>query len=269
MFTLKDKVLIVTGAGSGMGRELTLQLIRKGVYIAACDINATTLAETASMVSVPELIKTYELDVANPEQVAALPRTVKQDFGRLHGVINNAGIIQPFVKFAELSPKTIDRVMNINFYGVVNLTRAVLQELDPDQDTHIVNISSMGGFLPVPGQAMYGASKAAVKLFTEALYGEVRGTNIHVSVVFPGAVATNISANLGNDVPGKVPAAKEGAQYKTTPADIAAGMIIEGIEKGKLKIFAGSDSRLMDRLYRLMPIKAIDMMAKRINKMIS
>lgn len=132
MFTLKDKVLIVTGAGSGMGRELTLQLIRKGVYIAACDINATTLAETASLVSAPELIKTYELDVANPEQVAALPRTVKQDFGRLHGVINNAGIIQPFVKFAELSPKTIDRVMNINFYGVVNLTRAVLQELDPD-----------------------------------------------------------------------------------------------------------------------------------------
>lgn len=133
MFTLKDKVLIVTGAGSGMGRELTLQLIRKGVYIAACDINATTLAETASLVSAPELIKTYELDVANPEQVAALPRTVKQDFGRLHGVINNAGIIQPFVKFAELSPKTIDRVMNINFYGVVDLTRAVLQELDPTQ----------------------------------------------------------------------------------------------------------------------------------------
>ena len=269
MFDLKDKVLIVTGAGSGIGRELTLQLVQKGVKVAACDINAETLAGTKTLVSNPELVKTYVLDVADAAKVAEFPKMVKVDFGNLHGIINNAGIIQPFVKFMELSEKSIDRVMNINFYGVLNLTRAVLQEVDATTDTFVANISSMGGFLPVPGQGIYGASKAAVKLFTEALYAEMMGTLVHVSVVFPGAIATNISSNSMEEKPKETPPAQTGsvAKYKTTSAEDAAAIIIKGIEKGKLKIFVGSDSKMMDKLYRLMPVKSINMMAKMINKM--
>ncbi|NLW88832.1 MAG: SDR family oxidoreductase [Clostridiaceae bacterium] len=268
MYDLKDKVMIVTGAGSGMGRELTLQLARKGVKVAACDINEETLAETKTLVSDPALIKTYVLDVSDSAKVTEFPKKVKSDFGNLHGIINNAGIIQPFVKFMDLSEKSIDRVMNINFYGVINLTRAVALELDATTDTFIANVSSMGGFLPVPGQGIYGASKAAVKLFTEALYAEMKGTSVHVSVIFPGAIATNISANSMEDKPKESSAPSDSAaKHKTTPADVAAGIIIKGIEKGKLKIFVGGDSKMMDKLYRLMPVKSIDMMANLINKM--
>lgn len=268
MFKLKDKVMIVTGAGSGMGRELTLQLVQKGVKVAACDINAETLAETKGLVSSQDLVKTYVLDVSDAAKVAEFPKTVKADFGKLDGIINNAGIIQPFVKFMELSEKSINRVMNINFYGVINLTRAVMRELDPATDTFVANVSSMGGFLPVPGQGIYGASKAAVKLFTEALYAEMKGTTVHVSVIFPGAIATNISTNSLDEKPKAAPAPDASAsKYKTTSAEDAAAIIIKGIEKGKLKIFVGGDSKMMDKLYRLMPVKSIDMMANMINKM--
>lgn len=131
----------------------------------------------------------------------------------------------------------------------------------------------MGGFLPVPGQGIYGASKAAVKLFTEALYAEMQGTKVHVSVVFPGAIATNISensmensANADSQTKGPEKQSSE-ASHKTTSADVAAEIIIKGIEAGKVKIFVGKDAVMMDRMYRLMPIKSINMMAKMINKM--
>jgi short-subunit dehydrogenase len=273
MYSLERKVLIVTGAGSGMGREMTLQLINKGVKVAACDINEKTLEETKTLVSNPKLIKTYVLNVADKESVLSFPKTVKEDFGALHGVINNAGIIQPFVKFMELPEASIERVMNINFFGLMNLTRTVINELNTDTDTFIVNVSSMGGFLPVPGQGIYGASKAAVKLFTEALYAEMQGTRVHVSVVFPGAVATNISENsMGNNAAANSENKKSAQQnseasYKTTSADVAAEIIINGIEAGKVKIFVGKDAVMMDRMYRLMPVKSINMMAKMINKM--
>lgn len=269
MFDLKGKVLIVTGAGSGMGRELTLQLVNKGVKIAACDINEQSLEETKTLVSDPQLIQTYVLDVANKDNVTIFPKTVKDDFKKLDGIINNAGIIQPFVKFTELSEDAIERVMNINFFGLINLTRAVIRVLDKNTDSYIVNISSMGGFLPVPGQSIYGASKAAVKLFTEALYAEMMGSDVHVSVVFPGAIATNISENSIENKQSKPKQEKSDTKHKTTPADVAASLIIRGIERGKVKIFIGKDAKMMDMLYRLMPVYSIKMMARMINKMIA
>lgn len=272
MKTLKNKVFIVTGAGSGMGRELTLQLAEKGVYVAACDIHKYNLEETLSLAKDPSFIKTYVLDVSDKKAVEAFPSTVKKEFQSLDGIINNAGIIQPFVHFMELKPETIEKVMNINFYGVINLTRATLKELDKDQEGFIINTSSMGGFLPVPGQGIYGASKAAVKLFTESLYAELKDTPIQVSVVFPGAIATNITNNSNsiNQVDEKpIDTSSNASNHKTTSAKDAARIIIKGIEKGKLKIFVGSDAKLMDRLLRLMPVKAIDIMANMIKKMMT
>lgn len=267
MYDLSGKVLIVTGAGSGMGRELTLNLTRKGVRVAACDINETTLEETKTLVSKPHLIKTYVVDISDYQKASDLPGTVKIDLQDLHGIINNAGIIQPFVKFMDLSESAIERVMRVNFYGLLNLTRATLRVLNQNTDAFIVNVSSMGGFLPVPGQTVYGASKAAVKLFTEALYGEMKGSKVHVSVVFPGAIDTNIAVNSMEDKGDAQAQQKSGAKHKTTKPDIAADIIIKGIEKGKLKIFVGSDSKMMDKFYRLMPVKSIDKMAEMIRKM--
>ncbi len=268
MFDLSGKTLIVTGAGSGLGRELALQLAAKGVHVAACDIRGDALEETRSMCANPEMMRNYVLDVADPHKTSAFPAAVRSDMGELHGIINNAGIIQPFVRFAQLSPAAVDRVMNINFLGALNLTRAVLSLLDMDTDNFIVNVSSMGGFLPVPGQSVYGASKAALRLFTEALYGEFKGTRLHVSIVFPGAMATGIAKNSLEDQPGMQLDEKSGIKIKMTSAPVAAGRLIEGMEAGKLRIFVGKDARMMDRLYRLMPVKAINLMAGRIKGML-
>ncbi|MFA6735655.1 MAG: SDR family NAD(P)-dependent oxidoreductase [Saccharofermentanales bacterium] len=267
MFSLRNKVFIVTGAGSGLGRELAVKLTGRGAKVAACDINEKTLEETRSMVSDPELIKPYFLDVTDSARVNAFPGIVKAHYKSLSGVINNAGIIQPFVKFSELPESEVRRVFDINFFGLVDMTRSALREMDRNQDGFIVNISSMGGFLPVPGQGVYGASKAAVKLFTEALYAEMKGSNIHVSVVFPGAMATNIAANsLGGEAM-QASSGKTAVPIKSTTPDVAANIIINSIERGKFKIFVGKDSNMMQKVYRLMPVTSIDIMAKKIRKM--
>ena len=134
--------------------------------------------------------------------------------GQVDGLLNVAGIIQRFVKLQELEFDEIERVMNVNFWGVVNMTKAFLPELLARPTAAVLTVSSMGGFLPVPGQAAYGASKAAVKLFTEALYAETRGTNLSVTVVFPGGVGTNITANSGVEM--KMPEGGDAKGYTMT-----------------------------------------------------
>jgi short-subunit dehydrogenase len=170
------------------------------------------------------------------------------------GLVNVAGIIQRFVQVKDLADEDIDRVMNVNFYGPVNMTRAFLPFLLTRPEACLVNVSSMGGFLPVPGQTIYGASKAAIKLFTEGLYSELTETPVRVTVVFPGAIGTNIAANSGVTMAGAETA--ESSKIKMTPAPVAGKKILEGIEKGSYHVFIGSDSKMMDFLVRLMPKRA-------------
>lgn len=125
----------------------------------------------------------------------AFANKVVAEHGHVDGIINNAGIIQPFVDLNDLGMDRIERVLNINFYGTLYMVKAFLPFLLERPEAHIVNVSSMGGFLPVPGQSIYGASKAAVKLMTEALHSELKGTNVSVSVVIPGGIATDIKKN--------------------------------------------------------------------------
>ncbi len=257
------KVIVVTGAGSGMGRELTLELLRRGARVGAVDLNEETLAETATLAGTTatlagktanDRLATWTLNITHRAGVAALPQKVIKRFGQVDGVINNAGIIQPFVRLNELTYEQIDRVMNVNFRGALYMTKAFLPVLLARPEGHIVNTSSMGGFLPVPGQTIYGASKAAVKLMTEGLWAELRGTRVHVTVVFPGAIATNITTNSGVDIPGNMtPAEMDKAASRTLPADKAAKIILDGMEKNAYRVLVGSDARLMDILYRVYP----------------
>lgn len=143
-----------------------------------------------------ENLTTAVLDVKDKEGVYALPAKV------VDGVINNAGIIQPFVRLANLDYEAIERVLNVNLYGTIYVTKAFLPHLLARPEAHIANASSIGGYLPVPGQTVYGASKAAVKLLTEGLYDELIDTNVTVRAIFYGATETNISANLGVTIPG-------------------------------------------------------------------
>ena len=262
------KVLVVTGAGSGMGREVVLEAIRRGARVAACDINEATLAETATLAAAGDALATFPLNVEDRAAVEALPGQVAERFGVVDGIIHCAGIIQPFVRLKDLEYADIERVFGVNWWGTLYLSKAFLPVLLARPEGHIVNVSSMGGFLPVPGQTVYGASKAAVKLLTEGLHSECAGTNVHVTVVFPGAVATNITTNSGVAIPGgEAAAASKG--YKTYPADKAAKDILDGMEKDAYRVLFGSDSRLMDRLYRLNPRRAAAFIGKQMKDLLA
>ncbi|MGB9736868.1 MAG: short-chain dehydrogenase [Chloroflexus aggregans] len=250
---VNNKVIVVTGGGSGIGRALVLHLLTKGARVAAVDLNPTTLQETAQMAgSSANRLSTHTVDITDRAAVAALPDQVIAAHGVVDGLINNAGIIQPFLRVPDLDEATIERVMKVNFYGTVWMTKAFLPHLLSRPEAHIVNVSSMGGFLPVPGQTIYGAAKAAVKLFTEGLYAELLTTNVCVTVVFPGAVSTNIVANSGVN---RLPTGTTNNRRAPTALapERAAQIIVEGIERNRYRVLVGSDARLMDLLSRLNP----------------
>ncbi|GEM82298.1 SDR family NAD(P)-dependent oxidoreductase [Meiothermus hypogaeus] len=248
---VQGKVIAVTGGGSGMGRHLVLHLLSKGARVAAVDINEAGLQETASLAANPERLSTHVLNITERASVEALPAEVVARHGAVDGLINNAGIIQPFVRINDLDYAAIERVINVNFYGTLYMTKAFLPHLLARPEAHIVNISSMGGFLPVPGQSLYGASKAAVKLLTEGLYAELLGTSVRVTEVFPGAVATNITANSGVEI--RQMESQGRSSLKPLPPEEAARRIIAGVEQNRFRVLVGSDARLMDFLYRLAP----------------
>lgn len=254
---VKNKRIIVTGAASGIGKELTKQLLEKGAYITGLDINIDALKDLEKEFNSKKL-STYVVDMSDQESIIKFKNkyTEKVDI-----LINNAGIIQPFVSVEELDNDVINRVMNVNFFGPVTLTRLFIPELKNNKESYIVNISSMGGFFPFPKQSIYGASKAAIKIFTEGLYAELSNTSVKVMVVFPGAVETNITKNSRL----QMKSTPEKSSYKVLPAPEAAKTIIEGIEKNKFKLFVGSDSKFMKLLYKLNSKKAIDMINKKMN----
>jgi short-subunit dehydrogenase len=263
---IAGKVFLVTGAGSGMGREMTHQIIAKGGKVAALDRHLPALLETQQVCSgTSKTFLALEEDISDRPQVLALPEQVIKHFGQIDGIINNAGIIQPFVKVNDLTFDQIEHVMNVNFFGTVSVSKAFLPHLLERPEAHIVNISSMGGFLPVPGQSIYGASKAAVKLFTEGLYAELKETTVRVSVVFPGAIATNITANSGIEMP-KV--TEDSSAMSTMPANEAARIILQGMETNQYRILVGSDSKIMDFLCRLAPEYATNFIAKKMKALL-
>jgi NAD(P)-dependent dehydrogenase (short-subunit alcohol dehydrogenase family) len=164
---VQGKTIVVTGGGNGIGRELVLNLLGRGARVAAVDISEAGLAETAAKAAAGEKLSTHTLSITDRLSVEALPESVIAKHGQVDGLINCAGIIQPFVRLKDLEYDAIERVMNVNFWGVVHMVKTFLPILLTRPVGHILNISSMGGFCPVPGQTIYGASKAAVKLLTE------------------------------------------------------------------------------------------------------
>jgi short-subunit dehydrogenase len=249
-----NQVIVVTGAGSGMGRALVLALVKKRLRVAAIDLNEATLKETVALAGSPGKVSTHVVNVSDRQAVEALPAAVIATHGAVDAIINNAGIIQPFVRLNELPYDAIERVLNVNLYGVIYMTKAFLPHLLQRPTAHVVNVSSMGGFFPVPGQTLYGASKAGVKLLTEGLYSELTETNVKVTVVFPGAIATNISQNSGVAI--EAPAGDSAKSFPTTSAEDAANIIIDGIERDAFQVYVGRDAKMMNLLYRLSPRRA-------------
>jgi short-subunit dehydrogenase len=254
------KVVLITGAGSGMGRDLALELSRRGARVALVDFRQETLLETAGLVGKQGgEFSTHLLDVSDREAVAKLPEQVKTALGEVDVLINNAGIIQPFVKVNDLSLKDADHVMEVNFSGPLSLIKAFLPALLKRPAAHILNVSSMGAYAPVPGQSVYGASKAAIKLLTEGLRSELLATNVGVTIAFPGAINTNIAANSGMKIPA---GAASNSKIKMTESPLAAKLMVDAIEKNKPRVCIGQDSKIMDLLTRINPVWAAGIIYK-------
>lgn len=255
---VNNKKIIITGGANGIGKELTKQLISKGAYVSALDINIDNLNKLKEELNTDKL-STYVVDVSNTDSINDFKIKYFEEQKYVDILINNAGIVQPFLAVNELKDEDIKRVMNVNFFGVVNLTRAMLENMLNRDEAYIINISSMGGFFPFPKQSIYGASKAATKLFTEGLYAELLDTKVKVMVVFPGAISTDILKNSNVSVT----TTKENSSYKMTSPEDTASQIIKGINKNKFKLYIGSDSKFMNFLYKMNSKSAINYINKK------
>jgi short-subunit dehydrogenase len=259
-----DKTWVVTGAGSGMGRALTLRMIRAGARVAAVDYNREALEETKNLVADPAKLSTHLVDVTDYSQVNALVGEVADQHGCVDGLVNNAGIMHPFGSFTELPLAHMEKVVAVNWWGVVYLLKAFMPTLLARPEAQIVNVSSMGGFLAMPNISVYGASKAAVKMLSEVLMLELKHTSIQTSVVFPGSVVTHFAANspdLDEATRKKLIEFSDKEGVGLSPTD-AAEIIFRGLEKGKPRIYVGKDSRMMDILYRISPRLALSRVSR-------
>lgn len=266
---LQGKVIVVTGAGSGIGQQIALLLLERGATVAAVDINSDGLQQTNMLAdhhAVLNRVSLHTVDISNRQSVERLAVEVIQCHGCVDGIINNAGIIHPFIAINNLSYEMIDRVINVNLYGVVYFIKTFLPLLLERPEGHVTNISSMGGLFAFPNQSIYGASKAAVKVISEGLLTELNGTNVGVTVVYPGAIATDITKNCGAHNEKFDKAQKI---YGGTPPKIAALRIVDAIESKKSRVLIGPDAVAMSILYRLFPHQTVKLVHKIMNLVIS
>jgi short-subunit dehydrogenase len=255
---LTGRTALITGAGSGMGRELALNLANRACHLALVDRNAEALAETAALIPAAGLrISTHVLDIASREQVAALPAAVLGTHKTVDLLFNNAGVALGGM-FEQLSEEEFDWLFEINFHGLVRMTRAFLPLLRTSDDARIINLSSLFGLVAPPGQSAYAASKFAVRGFSEALRHELEGSSIGLTVVHPGGVATNIANDariaraIGNDAETARARALINRSLVMPPAR-AAAIIIHAAEHRKPRVLVGKDAKLLAAIARIAP----------------
>jgi len=249
------KVAAVTGAGSGIGQALALELARSGASVAISDVDTEGLAQTEEQLkAIGALVRSDRLDVTEREAFQLYADQINEHFGKVNQIYNNAGIA--FTGDVEITEfKDIERVMDVDFWGVVNGTKAFLPHLIASGDGHIVNVSSLFGLMSMPGQAAYNSAKFAVRGFTEALRQELvlNRDPVKVTSVHPGGIKTAIARN-GLTAEGVDPE----AQYKffdkrlasTTPQR-AAEIILEAVRKNKARVLVGQDAVVLDLIVRI------------------
>ena len=251
-----DKNAVITGAGSGIGRALALQLNREGCRLELCDVDAAGLEQTLSLLPRPEISAHGEcVDVADPLAVAAWADGVADRRGHADIVVNNAGVgLVGTVR--DNRPGDVEWLMGINFWGVVHGTRSFLPLLEASPRGHLVNISSVFGLIGVPSQSAYNAAKFAVRGYTEALRQEMAGTSVHVMCVHPGGIQTDIARRSRSSDPAST-ADDRDARFKNlarTSAETAAAKIISAIERRKARLLIGADAHYISLISRLFPV---------------
>jgi NADP-dependent 3-hydroxy acid dehydrogenase YdfG len=262
MKSFTDKVAAITGAGSGIGRQLAYQLVVSGAEVALSDVDETTLAETASRCRELGARKVSEarVDVADRNAVYAWADQVAHAHGRVNLVFNNAGVALAST-LEGVSYEDFEWIMNINFWGVVYGTKAFLPHLRASGEGHIVNTSSIFGIIAVAGNGTYNATKFAVRGFTEALRQELElsGAPVSATSVHPGGIKTNIAkaARYGKDIEaliGDMDTSR--ARFERmfiTEAESAAKTILAAVRRNARRVLVGPDARVIDWVQRTMP----------------
>jgi short-subunit dehydrogenase len=274
MTAIRGAAAALTGAASGIGRALALELAARGCDLALADRDEAGLQAVAAEIakSHQRKVTVHRVDVSEPGQIADFALAATSAHPGLNIVVNNAGVAL-LGNFAEIDQAQMEWLININFWGVVRTTRALLPHLERQREAHIVNISSIFGIIAPPGQTAYAAAKFAVRGFSESLRHELQMADspVKLSVVHPGGVSTNIVRNsrTGTGITDNERRAQTIERFdavaKTTPT-AAALRIIEGIEKNAPRILIGSDARFMDLLQRFRPGTYWTVLARRIEK---
>jgi NAD(P)-dependent dehydrogenase (short-subunit alcohol dehydrogenase family) len=270
MKNFRNRVVVITGAGSGIGRALALDLAARGSILALSDIVDAGLAETARLAGVagaPE-VHSERLDVSDRAAFGHYADSIASHFGRVNVVINNAGVALDGA-FADVGYDDMDWIMGVNFWGVVHGTKSFLPHLIASGDGHIVNISSLFGLLSVPNQSLYNASKYAVRGLSESIRQEMLLARhpVGVTVVHPGGVRTGIARNgrsAGTRSAADIEAAHRHFDEKLarTTATRAAEIILTGVTKNKARVLVGADAHIFHNFAKFAGSRYEDVFAK-------
>ncbi|RZL10074.1 MAG: SDR family oxidoreductase [Rubrivivax sp.] len=262
MKNFKNQVAAITGAASGMGRTLAVELARRGCHLALSDVNEAGLQETATLARNHGVkVTTQRLDVSQREAVFAWADQVATDHGKVNLIFNNAGVALT-VTLEAVKQSDFDWIMGINFWGVVYGTQAFLPHLKKSGDGHVINTSSLFGLMAIPSQGTYNSSKFAVRGYTEALRMELEMAKCGVSAtcVHPGGIATNI-ATAGRIDESIIQSTGKSAEkhrklanklINVTTAEAAALQILSAVENNARRVLVGSDARFLDKVVRLL-----------------
>ena len=267
---LENRTAVITGSASGIGRAIAVSLARRGCSLALADVNDAGLSETARMAHLAQTeptnhtaprsaprISQHHLDVADRRAVAAFPQAVIAAHPGVDILVNNAGVAIGGT-FEAVSEEDFEWLFEINFWGVVRMTRAFLPLLRKSDDARVVNLSSIYGVISPPAETAYSASKFAVRGFSNSLRHELAGSKIGVTVVHPGGVATSIADNarVPKDMPPEEVARRRALAKKALrmPPEVAGEIIVKGIERRSARILVGNDAKFLALLERLAPI---------------
>ncbi len=251
-----NRVAVVTGAGGGLGQAISVLLAEKGCDLAIADINEVGLKETAKRIrSKGRKASVHVVDVSNKKQMAAFPEAVVAEHGHVHILVNNAGVIY-YGAIEEQSVEDLEWIVGINFWGIVYGCKYFLPYLKKEDAAHIINLSSMLGFLGLPIQGAYSATKSAIRAFSESLWAELFPTNVGVTVVQPGAIKTRfLKTSRGpDDAPDKQMFIKIIDRFAISP-ERAARKILKAMEKKRMRLLLCPETHLLEWAKRLFPVR--------------
>jgi NADP-dependent 3-hydroxy acid dehydrogenase YdfG len=248
------KVAVVTGAGSGIGQALAVELGRSGASVAISDVDTDGLSVTEQrLAAIGAPVKADRLDVTEREAFQLYADGVKKHFGKVNQIYNNAGIAHTGdVEVTDF--KDIERVMDVDFWGVVNGTKVFLPHLIESGDGHVVNVSSVFGLFSVPGQAAYNSAKFAVRGFTEALRQEMTLAKhpVKVTTVHPGGIKTDIARNATvADGLDQASLAQSFDKVAMTTPEKAARIILDSVRRNRARVLVGPDAKVLDLIVRI------------------